>query len=233
MRLTFRMTILGLVASLVVPMAMLSPPAHAAEATPLMTPEQEVRAKAFLLKKMPGTSDEQLTQMVRDPNFLKFVSTPIKVTVTPISPTVDANGNEPTPTADPAASAGVTAASVGCTWASKQVKVSGLFGTLFSYKVKLAWCYNYDVVFWPSPTLTPDLTSYGSYFGWSYRGFWQAKRSHFYTYNWHANCGYAIRVFPEFKRCLGGNIGCVDQRFLDVGVWGHYNGTYSTVGTVN
>jgi hypothetical protein len=212
----FTKILLAIVACLI-PMTNLSTTSAQAATTNPLTPAQEAAAKPILQKAFPGITDAQITTLVRDPAFVLRASqiTQVSVTKLPSAPTAESTSTL------------VAAATTYCKYAWAKVKGRGLFGTLFSYKTQLNWCYDGNRVYYQSHSLTPDVTTYGATFGWAYKGTWQALNKHYYTWNGHRYGGYVVEAFPEFARCLGGNIGCIDQRFGDVGVFGHYDGTYT------
>lgn len=185
-----------------------------------LDPTQEQSLKAILRGSDPGLTEQQLNQLVRNPDFIEASGTVVSVEITPVR-------------IEALRAVRATTGTRYCTWAWSQVKARGLFGTLFSFKVQLDWCYDYNRVSSPSYSVTPDVTMYGSTLGWSYRGERQARNTRYYRWKNHRQGGYVAEAFGEFSRCLGGNVGCIDQRFTDVGVFGHYDGTYTARNDLN
>ena len=172
---------------------------------------QQTKVTEFLHSVMPSATDVQLNNLANDPNFVRNVATVLDVKV----------------------SRSVFSTRGACTRSWSKIQSRGLFGTLFSFKLILSWCYDAGRVTSHSNKVVPDVTMYGSAFGWAYKGEYQARNTHYYTWNGHRYGGYVAEAFGEFGRCLGGNVGCIDQRFADVGVCGHYNGSASYIHKMN
>jgi|GEM_PF-3289464 len=172
---------------------------------------QQAKVKEFLRLVMPGAIDARLNTLANDLNFVANITTVTDVTV------------------------GRTMYSTrgSCRSAYSTIVGRGLFGTLFSFKIILSWCYDAGRVTTHSNKIVPDVTMYGSIGGWSYKGEYQARNTHYYAWNGRRYGGYVAEAFGEFGRCVGGNVGCIDQRFADVGVCGHYDGTASYIHKLN
>ncbi len=214
------LAILAGLATMLLPIAAMGEPAQATTAYPL-TSTQQAAVKAFLKTKMPAATDDQLNQLVANPDYLTNIGKVTSITVTPLPGTVTTTNLV------------TTSSTLYCKYAWSKVTARGLFGTLFSFKVQLDWCYNYHRVYSPSYQFWPDVTTYGSTLGWAYKGQWRSKNTHYYLLAGRAYGGYIAELFGEFSRCLGGNVGCIDQRFADVGVRGHYDGSQTYISSLN
>ncbi len=189
----------------------------ASAATLLSAKEQQM--KLFLKSEMPTLSNSELNALVKDKAFVAAASKVVRIEISHV----------------PKTSSVTTRAAAGCTNDWTRVKGRGLFGTLWSHTLHTTGCWDgKNIVTSASITKTvPDVTTYGSTFGWSYRGEWQPRNKHWYTWNGHYKGGYINAIFGEFARCLGGNIGCIDQRFTNLDVRYHYDGSTAYRNEVN
>ena len=201
--------------------------ASTASAATLPLTSQQTAMKQFLHSVLPSKTDAQLTALVRNPDYIKAIGSVKSVEVV----------GGPVTTSVSTTSAGMftTSAVIWCRSAWATVKARGFFGTLFSFKLTKYWCWNGSRV--TSARITavkPDVTSYGSYFGWAYKGEFQPRENYYYTWRWHTYGGHKSIAHGEFTRCIGlQGIGCVDQKFMKAGVRGHYDGSYTFIEEMN
>lgn len=195
-------------------------PAYAAEPTyPSHFSSYEQYATAIWLTAVnnPTLTYNQVVNLVSEPDFANFAGAEISRSIVISKPaTVDA---------------GTTRDALQCWKGKASVKARGIFGTLWSHTVNLTWCEDNKQVYYQSGNTIPDVTTYGATFGWTYDGAHQDTEALYYywgatkygTSYYHG--GYRRISYGIFGRCLA-KVGCIDQRFTQVGVRAYFDGTY-------